>query len=136
MSEFNKKRPYRQFIYSPITLFFLLIILAVLLKAGWGVYQKERKSAEYLSRAQSELEKLTVRKNKLEESVEYMKTDKGIEAEIRSKFRVVREGEMVAVIVDNEPMKNEKISTTTPASSGFWQKLRVWFSGRMRPSQG
>lgn len=137
MTEFNKKRPYRKFIYSPITLFLLFIVLIIILKAAWGVYQKERISAEYLAREQNVLEELADRQAALAQSVDYLKTDKGIEAEIRSKFRVVKEGEMVAVIVDNEDVKNSTASTTTQiAPSSFWQKMRVWFSGIMRPSQG
>lgn len=124
MSEFNKKKPYRKFLYSPLTLILLLVIFGVLLKALWGVYQKEKMSAEYLAREQNELQKLTDRQRELAKSVEYMKTEKGIEAEIRSKFRVAKEGELLAIIVDNDEKNNVKFSTTTTSNSfGFWEKL-------------
>ena len=126
MSEFNKKKHYKKFLYSPITLFVLTLILLVLLKALWGVYQKERMSSEYLAKEQIELEKAGERQKTLEKSVEYLKTDKGVEAEIRSKFRMVKEGEMVAVIIDEDKKSVEKPATTT-TPIGFWQSIFNWF---------
>ena len=122
MSNFNKKKTYKRFIYSPVSLFLLLVVLLVFLKALWGVYQKEKISAEYLLKEQIDLDKITERQKSLAQSVEYMKTDKGIESEIRSKFHVVKEGELVAVIVDNDASNTSDVSTTTiPAS--LWQKF-------------
>ena len=125
MLEFAKKRNYKKYIYSPVTFFLLLVILLVLLKALLGVYQKEQISAGYLQREREKLEGLAGRQKSLAQSVEYMKTEKGVEAEIRSKFRVVKEGESVAVIVDNETKVIPVASTTQKV--GFWKKLGAWF---------
>ncbi len=122
MPEFNKKKSYRKFLYSPLTLILLLLILGVLLKALWGVYQKEKMSADYLAREQNELQKLTNRQKELAKSVEYMKTEKGIEAEIRSKFRVAKEGEMLAIIVDEDSSPVSKVATSS-TPYGFWSKF-------------
>ncbi len=121
MPEFYKKKAYKKYLYSPVTLLLLFIILLVLLKALWGVYKKEELSAEYLLRQQNEYNKLQARQKDLAQAVEYLKTDKGIEAEIRSKFRVVKEGESVAVIVDNDASTTK---TILPAPKpGFWKSL-------------
>lgn len=120
MTEFNKKKTYRKFIYSPFTLFFIFIFLLILLKAVWGVYQKEQTSALYLSKEQEQLAAIISRQKELAQSVDYLKTDKGVEAEIRSKFRVVREGESVAVIIDSDASTTpQQTATTTPRK--WWQ---------------
>jgi hypothetical protein len=53
--------------------------------------------------------------------VAYLETDIGIEDEIRSKYRVARPGESVALIVDDTDEKSE--ATTTATSTGFWNKV-------------
>ncbi len=100
MLEFKKKKSYKKFIYSPFTLFLLFLILLVFLRAVSGVYQKERTSARYLEKEQEKFAAVSARQKELADSVDYLKTEKGIESEIRTKFRVVRDGESVTVIVD------------------------------------
>lgn len=120
MTEFNQKKAYKKVLYSPLVLFLLLCILLVLIKAFFGVYEKEKMSALKLSRQKAELEKALSRQKTLSDSVSYLKTDKGVEDEMRNKFRVVKDGEMVAVIIDDD-------STTTTATStqekGFWSGI-------------
>ena len=124
MVEFNRKKSYRKFIYSPLALFLLLLVFILLLKAVWGVYAKERRSAAYLDREQGEYNRVMDRKKELAQAVDYLKTDRGVEAEIRSKFRVVKEGESVAVIVGDEAPP-PALATTTPPT--LWQKFTGLF---------
>lgn len=121
MSEFNKKKNYRKFIYSPFTLVLLFLVLLVLFRALWGVYKKEEISAQYLEKEQEQLTSIISRQKELAQSVDYLKTDKGVEAEIRSKFRVVRDGESVAVILDNDASTTPPIVTASKKS--LWQRL-------------
>lgn len=121
MVEFNRKKTYKKFLYSPLTLFILFILFLVMLKAIWGVYAKEQMSARSLEREMAEYSKMVAREKELAQAVEYLKTEKGVETEIRSKFRVVKEGESVAVIVDNDD-KAVPVATTTP-KKGFWKRI-------------
>jgi cell division protein FtsB len=121
MFELNKKKQYRKFIYSPVILLLLLFILFLVLKALWGVYAKEEISSDYLKSEQGELDKMVARQKELAQSVEFLKTDRGVEAEIRSKFRVIKEGESVAVILDNDATSTPKVATTTPPS--IWKRF-------------
>ena len=124
MQDYNRKKGARRFIYSPLFLLILLAVLLLLGKAVWGVYNKERLSAQYLEQEQAELSRIQARETELEQSVEYLKTDKGVESEIRSKFRVVKEGESVAVIIDDEPKVSPPATTTQPT---FWQRFASFF---------
>lgn len=127
MSDFNKKKKYKKYLLSPFTLLFLLIILLVLLKAVFGVYKKERISIEYLEREKIELSKLVDRKKNLEDSVNFLKTEKGIENEIREKFRVAKEDESIALIIDDSTSGTSLFSTSTKTNKNFFQYIFGWF---------
>ncbi|HEY4494693.1 MAG TPA: hypothetical protein VJC02_01160 [Candidatus Paceibacterota bacterium] len=127
MSDFNKKKKYKKYLLSPFTLLFLLIILSVLLKAVFGVYKKERISIEYLEREKIELSKLVDRKKNLEDSVNFLKTEKGIENEIREKFRVAKEDESIALIIDDSTSGTSLFSTSTKTNKNFFQYIFGWF---------
>lgn len=119
----KKKKSYTKVIYSPFTLFLIFLVFLVLLRALWGVYKKEVISAQYLQKEQEQLTAILSRQRELAQSVDYLKTDKGVESEIRSKFRVVREGESVAVIVDNDATTTSQIQATTTQQQGWWSKM-------------
>ena len=124
MFDFQKKKKIKRILYSPVILLLLLIVFAFGLKALWGVYQKESLSATNLQRQKDELATLTNRQTNLVQSVNYLKTDEGIEAEIRSKFREVKEGESVAVILDNETASSTAPKATSTPS--FWHSILGW----------
>jgi cell division protein FtsB len=89
------------------------------------VYKKAKLSKQNLERERKELEKLAIREKTLASSIDYLKTDQGIEDEIRTKFRAVKDGEKVVVIIDNQS------TTTIPenkqaSSTSFWYNLFHW----------
>lgn len=129
MLEFQNKKKFKRILYSPLTLIALMVVLIVLGKATWNVYQKERLSFDHLERQKSELEKLALREKNLAQAIDYLKTDEGVEAEIRSKFRFAREGESIAVIIDPNASTAEIIAPVTQAttSPGFWKRVFGWF---------
>lgn len=120
MLEFQKKKRLRRILYNPFTLIFLAVITIFLLKGVWGVYQKKALSLETLEKERIELAKLEVREKNLAASLDYLKTEQGIESEIRSKFRAVKEGEKVAVIIEEQTPTS---SATTTKKHGFWYNL-------------
>lgn len=124
MHDFQKKKRTRKILYSPFTLVFLTGVLILLASGVWGVYKKNELSIENFEKEKMELAKLTARQKNLASSIEYLKTEQGIENEIRTKFRAVKEGEQVAVIIDNE-----QIASQTPPSSpkrSKWSAVFHW----------
>ncbi len=120
MHEFQQKKKIRKILYSPLVLIILALVLVVLIRGVWNVYNKERLSSENLEQEQAELAKLEERERSLASSFDYLKTDQGIESEIRTKFRAVKEGEKVSVIIDD---KTPTSSATTTQKHGFWYNL-------------
>ena len=64
------------------------------------------------------------RRDTLDSEIKKMKTDDGMEEEIRSKFDVSRPGEVIVSIVDNSNEKQEEIGK----KDGFWQKIKNIFN--------
>lgn len=121
MYEFKRKRSVDRIIYSPVSLIILVVILGFSVRATWDVYEKERTSRDSLALSQRELDKIAAREQTLNQAIAYLSTQQGVETEIRKKFRVVKEGEEVAVILDDA---SGTVATSTTASRGGL--LGVW----------
>jgi cell division protein FtsB len=115
MYDFQQKKKIKKTLYSPIVLLLLAIIFVMLLRGVWGVYKKSQISYENLERERNELNKLAEREKTLNSSIEYLKTEQGIEDEIRTKFRAVKDGEQVAVIINEGTTTPTPVSTSTPS---------------------
>jgi cell division protein FtsB len=102
MREFSQKRKVRKFIFSVPVLIFLFIILFLVIKGSYGVYQKYSLTKSELENSQSDLVVLEDKKTNLENKIDRLQTETGIEREIRSKFDVAREGEKLIVIVEDK----------------------------------
>ena len=124
MLEFQQKRKIRKILYSPITLIALTIVAIFFVRGAWNVYQKESASQGYLDQAQDELTKVSATQAELSHSVAELQTQQGIEADIRHKFRVVKPGEQIAVIVDDNASGT---ASSTPQTGGFWAKITGFF---------
>lgn len=109
--------------YSRTVIFLLFLLFIFLLHATYGVYKKEKLTRISLAQIELERSSLDIRYQKLEKSVAYLQTDEGVESEIRNKFRAVKPGEQVAIIVNNE-IKKEKIIQKDPS---LWMKIKDFF---------
>lgn len=115
MFDFHQKRKLRTVINSPYT---QGVILALALLVGWSAYVRYDIAMEMSDRriiAEQQATVLEARKQALEEQVEYLSGERGIESEMRKQFDVALEGEQVVVIVEEESNESEvmPLSTTT-----------------------
>lgn len=122
--DFDQKRKLKKFLYSRPMLVILFILLLLLTKGTWNVYRKLHISQSNLDMVHRELEKLGEREQALAAEIKFLQTDTGIEAEIRDRYRVVKDGEEIAIIVNDEV----ETSTTTSKKRGIWSKVRGIFS--------
>jgi len=102
MASFGKKKKLTDYLYSrPV----LAILGIVVILTAFAVYQRfvvEREMAARRMEVEKEKQELIQRKAELEEKVEYLSGERGIEEEIRKHFDVAKEGEQVVIIVDKE----------------------------------
>ena len=125
MFDFHQKRKLKTVINSPYTQG-LIVLLALFI--GWSAYIRYDIAMEMRERrivAEQEAAALEARRVQLEERVEYLSNERGIEAEMRRQFDVALEGEQVVVIVDEEAEENvvQPLSTSTEESSIPWYQF-------------
>ncbi len=104
---------------SPVTLIVLLIVFVFMARASTRMYLKSSLSNDRLIQAKKTIADLEAHKTVLSKKVDYLSTMRGIESEIRTKFRAAMEGESVAVIVGDAPPTNisEKNSKNSASST-------------------
>src|SRR3989344_5497098 len=78
----------------------LLGLIAVSISGVWGVYKKERESAELRAQIERERADLKARRALLESDLNSLKTDRGIEEALREQYALAENGEQLIVIVD------------------------------------
>ncbi len=101
-----------KFLASPIGIVIILVVLIILSRAAIGIHSKQKISSHKLEIAIKELESLEVREQELERNLGKLAGDEGIEAELRTKFRAVKPGESVAVIVSStDPTRLQSANT-------------------------
>lgn len=96
----------------------ILVILVVLLGRGvFNVYQMERESRERKGTAEKNLADLKSREALLEKNIAALNTPEGVEAALRSQFDVAKEGEGLIVVVE------ESLPSEAPAPRSLWERL-------------
>lgn len=124
MEDYKAKQRIRKKIYSPWVFGSLLLVTLFLIKGTWGVYFKQNESAKNLEKVKTELANAQNREEDLEASVSYLKTQEGVEEEIRDKYSVAKPGEEILLIV--EPRDNGKSDEHIRKS--WREKIGAWFS--------
>lgn len=124
MIDFQQKRKFRNIAFHKVTLgvFFVAVLIAA--NSTFGVFQKKRASEKAKNISLQNTQELRTRQTDLEKKIERLETTTGTEEEIRSKFNVVKEGESMVVVVEEQ---DQEVSTTSP-NRGFWQKLLDFLS--------
>jgi len=108
MKEFQEKNAVKRRIYSKASLAVLAVLLVLTIKGVYGVYAKERESKMEVERVSREHAALQNRYETIERGSDELKSESGIEAEIRGKFDVVKPGEGVIVVVQKNPTAIEQ----------------------------
>lgn len=99
-----KKSIWKTIITSKISLLILFVVLLLSISSLWNVYEKYNRTKSHAETIVNDLNKLNIRKKKLIYDIAFLKTERGLEEEIRNKFDVKKSGEEVIFLFD----KNEK----------------------------
>jgi cell division protein FtsB len=119
--EYKEKIKLRRYLYSRVTLSVLLIILVILIKAVFGIYQKEKLTRDNLDKAEAEYLELEDRDAFLQKEIDSLNTQGGMEKAVRERFGVAKEGEKVIILLDEKKVPDTKVKE----GKGFWN----WFKG-------
>jgi len=125
MKKFHQDSSFTRLLYSPLA---VIILLAMIIPLGFAVEKRYAAKQAMVNRSvglADQLASLETRRTQLATEVEYLSNERGIEAEMRRNFDVVREGERVVVILDRdestiEPLPALDLPTQTSTPSSPW----------------
>jgi cell division protein FtsB len=106
-----------------IAISILFIIDAILGRAAWNIYVKNRMAIQNKEATLHQLQDLEKRKTALEAKLARLKSDQGVEEEIRRSFPVAKEGEHVITIVRDNRGQDTSNAAASTSKAGFWQAL-------------
>ncbi len=115
-ADFKRKKNFRRALFSRTTIFIVLSISAVIIWSVINLIPKVQETGQNKREAVNELGRLTTQEETLTLKLDELKTDAGLEAAVREKFRVVKDGEGLIVILNSSDAK-------AAANGGVGQKL-------------
>jgi cell division protein FtsB len=118
---FQANKTGRQIIYDRLILLALLVVLLVVSRGAWLLWNKNAVAKDNLVSSEIHLKQLEDRKRMLESKLSKIQTPRGLEEEIRTNFSVVKPGEKVINIVD--PDKATTTATATPVKKRSWWQI-------------
>lgn len=125
MLDFYQKRKFRAVVNSRYTQIGLGLLIFMV---GWSAFTRYQIAAEMSDRrevAEQSAAALEARRDELQEQVEYLSNERGIEAEMRRQFDVALEGEEVVVILEDEtPPADASLASSTEPDPAPW--YRFW----------
>jgi len=116
--------PYQSFLGSHLALGVAVILLGILGYSLIAMIPKQKRAETAKREAEMELRELEEKKTSLEQEISLLSSDFGREKAFREKFGVVKEGEEIVVLVDDDtaPLVEEK--------GGLWNWIKNLFSGK------
>jgi cell division protein FtsB len=123
--KYRNRSVWKMILTSPITLVVVLVACGFVWHGVAVIHGKVVASRTRLADAQVQLAKLQSRQADLSDEIAYLSTDDGKEAEVRSKYHAVKDGESVAVIIGAGSDENSEAASSTQVASPepWWQKL-------------
>lgn len=122
MREFQQKGRRRKALLQKLAMLALLILLGFIIRGVVIIYGKAQQSKQELALAVRQESGLKEQDAQFQSESSYLKTSQGVEAEIRDKFDVSKQGEGVIVIVEK--------ASDTPAVDNRNFMVKIWDSIR------
>lgn len=121
--KFGKQNNYKEYIYSKPVVGVLCVIAILLSMSVYERYGVERDMSDRRTASETEFERQQARKIHVEQRVEYLEGDRGIEEEIRKNFDVAKDGEQVIILVGTDEEETAPI-VEEPAAYPWYQFWR------------
>lgn len=121
MATFQQRRDPMRLMWRRVVAVVLLLLIALAVRGVWGAYKKSQDSYVLKVEAQAKLQDLEKREYELRADIANLRSEKGVEAELRERYDLAKDGEGVVVIVDPPAPPPEPKPTT-------FQRFKSWFS--------
>lgn len=91
----------RSWFYSPLVAVALVAFIALSGLSVVRAYMKQREAVTMRDEYVRELSQMKDKESDLTRQIDTLSTERGLEAEIRERYRVVKPGEQLVIVVDN-----------------------------------
>jgi cell division protein FtsB len=123
MREFQQKHIVRTLFYSKATMLVLFLLIILLIRSVVELNAKRVEVNEKKEEVVKERKELEKKVGDAEKQVEFIKSDRGFEAYVRTTYPVVKEGEGVIVIYDDNKNPVTKVRTEITMR----EKINLWW---------
>ncbi len=124
MKNFQKGGKWKHIMQSKLFLMFLGVVILVFIYSMFGLVGKMEETSRNRKIAEDKITELEKSKEKLNSDISKLKTEQGVEENIREKFGLAKEGENMILVVDD---KNSAQTGKTENSGGFFSWLKSLF---------
>lgn len=124
MRSFQKNGKLKHVMQSKLFLIFLGIVILVFVFSVFSFWGKMEETSKNRKIAEDKITELEKSKEKLNSDIANLKTEKGVEENIRNKFGLAKEGENMILIVDDKGSSEVPKNTN---SGGFFSWLKSLF---------
>jgi type VI protein secretion system component VasK len=123
MREYQQKHMIRTLVYSRVTLVVLFLLIVLLLRSIMELNDKRIEVAKLRDDSLKEREELERKVNKAQKETDAISTERGFEAYVRTTYPVVKKGEGVIVIYDDDKVPVSPVRENV----NVWEKLSIWW---------
>ncbi|MFH1978880.1 MAG: hypothetical protein ABII97_00625 [Patescibacteria group bacterium] len=124
MKEFQERRLFRNLFFSRIVFALFLCGAIFLALAVYEVYKKGKHAVLRNEVAEKEVSELENRKNQLQANLDGLRTEFGVEKELRERFQIKKPGEDYVIILKDQDAEQEP---PQKEENGFFKKIINWF---------
>ncbi len=124
MASFQKKGKFKQVMQSKPFLVFLGVLILIFIYSIFGFVNKMQDTVKNRELVEEKITELEKSKEKFNSDISKLKTENGVEENIREKFGLVKDGENMILVIDD---KNKTEGENKPNSQGFFSFLKNWF---------
>jgi len=123
MNNYQGRNNSKKFIHSKLALIVFGLFLVFFLYSVIKFSVKALDTAKNKNNAESKIEELQNQKDRLTTDINTLNTQSGVEATIREKYGLAKDGEGLIVITDPEDPNAQNDNTNT----SFWSKVKGLF---------
>jgi cell division protein FtsB len=128
MREYQQKHIVRTLLYSRVTMVILFLLIVLLLRSIMELNDKRIEVNVERDETAKERQDLESKVEKIRKQNEFIKTERGFEEYVRTTYPVVKEGEGVIVIYDDESQSVSEVREKMTA----WEKISVYWNSFFR----